>query len=79
MKKMHILVIFFIVAAVVVIASLAMNAVGISAFGLFAEKPDIKEIDSEQLLQVKQTYLNLKTGTGYPAYMTADSDIPLCR
>lgn len=73
MKKMHILVILLIVVAVVLVASLAMNAFGVSVFGMFVEKPDIKEIDSEQLLQVKQTYLDMKMETGYPDYMTTDS------
>ena len=71
MKKMHIIVIL-IIAAIFAVGVLVMNAFGVSAFGMFIEKPDIKEIDSEQLLQVKQTYLDMKMESGYPDYMTTD-------
>ena len=71
MKKMHIIVILIIVA-VFATGALTMNAFGVSAFGMFVEKPDIKEIESERLLQVKQAYLNMKKESGYPDYMIAE-------
>lgn len=71
MKKMHIMVIL-IIAAVFATVTLLMSAFGVSAFGMFVEKPDIKEIESEQLLQVKQTYLDMKMESGYPDYMTTE-------
>lgn len=64
--------IFLIAAAVVAVACLAMIAFYGGAFGILVEKPDIKEIDPAQLLQVKQAYLDMKTETGYPDHMTAD-------
>lgn len=64
--------IFLIAVAVVAAAFLAMSAFCADEFGLFVEKPDIKEIDPAQLLQVKQAYLDMKTETGYPHHMTAD-------
>ncbi len=73
MKRLHIfLVIFLITAAVLAAATLILNSIGVSAFGAFVEKPDIKEIESEQLLQVKQAYLDMKMKTGYPDSMTTD-------
>lgn len=71
MKKMHIIVIL-IVVAVFTAGTLMMNALGVSLFGMFIEKPDIKEVDSEQLLQVKQTYLDMKMESGYPDSMTTE-------
>lgn len=71
MKKKYIIVIL-IIAAVFITASFIMSCFGVSAFGMFVEKPDIKEIESEQLLQVKQTYLDMKMESGYPDYMSAE-------
>ena len=64
--------IFLIAAAVVAVACLAMIAFYGGVFGILVEKPDINEIDPAQLLQVKQSYLDMKTETGYPDHMTAD-------
>lgn len=72
MKKMHVIVILIIVA-VFAAGAFTMSAFGVSAFGMFVEKPDIKEIASEQLLQVKQTYLDMKMESGYPDYMTTEN------
>ena len=74
MKKKCIWVIaaILIVAALSGIACLAINALGASVFGAFAEKPDIKEIGSAQILLVKQDYLCMKAEKGYPDTMTAD-------
>lgn len=69
---MHIIVILIIVA-VFATGALTMSAFGVSVFGMFVEKPDIKEIESEQLLQVKQTYLDMKMESGYPDYMTTEN------
>ena len=67
MKKMHLLVIIM-----VIVTFLTIDAFVISTFGMFAKKPDIKEIKSEQLLLVKQAYLDMKIKSGYPDYMTTD-------
>jgi len=71
MKKKLVIVILIIVA-VFATGTLVMSAFGVSVFGMLVEKPDIKEIESEQLLQVKQTYLDMKMESGYPDYMTAE-------
>ena len=71
MKKMHMIVILIIVA-VFATGTLLMSAFGVSAFGIFVEKPNIKEVESEQLLQVKQSYLDMKMEAGYPKYMTTE-------
>lgn len=71
MKKMYIIIILIIVA-VFATGTLLMNAFGVSVFGMFIEKPNIREIESEQLLQVKQSYLDMKTELGYSDDMTAE-------
>ena len=68
MKKKNIyLTVLVIFITVVIVISLVVNA-----FGMFVERPDVKDIDSEQLTQIKQSYLDMKMKTGYPDYMTTD-------
>lgn len=71
MKKKLVIVILIIVA-VFATGTLVTSAFGVSVFGMLVEKPDIKEIESEQLLQVKRTYLDMKIESGYPDYMTTE-------
>ena len=74
MKKKRFLVIISIVAVVIVAVTLVINVMGVSVFGLFVAKPDVREVESEQLLQIKQAYLDMrKSKSGYPDYMTTDS------
>lgn len=71
MKKILIIALI-IITAVFAVCTLIMSALGVSIFGMFVEKPDIKEIEPEQLLQIKQTYLDMKIESGYPGYMTVE-------
>ena len=71
-KKMNFLTVLVIFIAGVIVISIIMNIFGVSAFGMFVERPDVKDIDSEQLTQIKQSYLDMKMKTGYPDYMTTD-------
>ena len=72
MKKKRIISFFLIISAVLIMCTLIMNALGINALGFLIDKPNIAEIESQQLLQVKQAYLDMKKKSGYPDYMTTN-------
>ncbi len=73
MKRKRILFIgVTVVTALVVRIFLLLSLLGLGVFGIFAEKTDIDELDPEQLLSIKQAYLDMKQEMGYPASMTTD-------
>lgn len=71
-KKKRILLLFLTISSLFFLLFLSMSALGVSASVFFTKRPDIKELDPEQLRQIKQSYLDLKIGKGYPDHMTVD-------
>ncbi len=63
--------IIVIISAIIIIL-LALCAVAGSILGVFVRRPDINEISSGQLLEIKHAYLEIKN-VHYPEHMTTDN------
>ncbi len=56
-KRLTIIIAVSVALLFPIVMSLALYPLGLSVFSVFAAKPDISELDREQLIKLKQVYL----------------------
>ena len=73
-RNKTIITIIGIIFCLSIVALVTMNVLGFSISSAFMDQPDIREVDDEQLKQIKSDYLNMKKERlNYPDTVSIDN------